>query len=123
MCKKIPSASMELFMEVGNTLREVDLFLAQKAKITSPLIKAQTFEKGMEWTDRLNALQQKINAKREWVFEALKGMNAAWEGAPVNGPQRTVALPLGRLEEVYREISFIGRWTDQIQQRIVQLSL
>lgn len=121
--QKIPSAAMDLFMEVGNTLREVDAFLAQKAKVTSPLVKVQMFQSAMEWTDRLNGLQQRINEKREWVFEELKGMNAAWDAAPAEGLQRVAALPLGRLEEVYRELSFIGRWTEQIQQRIVQLSL
>ena len=121
--QKIPSTAMDLFMEVGNTLREVDTFLAQKAKVTSPLIKAQMFQSAMDWTDRLNALQQRINGKREWVLEELRAMNAAWEAAPAKGSQRAAALPLGRLEEIYREISFIGRWTEQIQQRIVQLSL
>lgn len=121
--QKIPSAAMDLFMEVGNTLREVDAFLAQKAKVTSPLVKVQMFQSAMEWTDRLNGLQQRINEKREWVFEELKGMNAAWDATPAEGLQRVAALPLGRLEEVYRELSFIGRWTEQIQQRIVQLSL
>jgi hypothetical protein len=121
--QKIPSASMDLFMEVGSTLREVDGFLAQKAQVTSPLIKAQLFQSAMDWTDRLNGLQQKINRNREHVFEELRRMNATWESAPVEGRPRAAALPLGRLEELYREVSFIGRWTEQIQQRIVQLSL
>ncbi|MGZ4961359.1 MAG: J domain-containing protein [Limisphaerales bacterium] len=121
--QKIPSASMDLFMEIGNTLREVDVFLVQKAKINSPLIKVQTFAKGMEWTDRLNAVQQRINGNRDVFCDELRGMNAAWESAPSEGPDRTAALPLGRLEEIYRGMSFIARWTEQIQQRIVQLSL
>lgn len=121
--QKIPSAAMDLFMEVGNTLREVDGFLTQRAKVTSPLIKAQMFQNAMEWTDRLNLLQQKINGNRELVFAELKEMNTAWESAPAEGPQRASTLPLARLEEIYREVSFIGRWTEQIQQRIVQLSL
>jgi DnaJ-domain-containing protein 1 len=120
--QKIPSASMDLFMAVGTTLREVDAFLAQKAKITSPLMKAQIFENAMEWTDRLNALQQRINQSRDAHVAELRAMNAAWEAAP-SGPERLGALPLTRLEEIYRAISFIARWTEQIQQRIVQLSL
>jgi DnaJ-domain-containing protein 1 len=121
--QKIPSASMDLFMEVGNSLRDVDGFLAQKAKITSPLMKAQIFEKAMEWTDRLNGLQRRINQNRDELFNELRGMNAAWDVAPESGSERLGALPLTRLEEVYRAVSFISRWTEQIQQRIVQLSL
>jgi DnaJ-domain-containing protein 1 len=120
--QKIPSASMDLFMAVGNTLREVDEFLAQRAKITSPLMRVQIFEKAMEWTDRLNELQRRINGNRDELLEELRGMNGAWESAPV-GAERLGALPLARVEEIYRAMSFIGRWTEQIQQRIVQLSL
>lgn len=120
--QKIPSASMDLFMTVGNTLREVDDFLAQRAKITSPLMKVQIFEQAMEWTDRLNELQRRINGNRDGLLEELRGMNGAWDSAPI-GPERLGALPLTRLEEIYRAMSFIGRWTEQIQQRIVQLSL
>ncbi len=121
--QKIPSASMDLFMEIGNTFREVDVFLAQKAKITSPLIKVQTFEKGMEWTDRLNGVQKRINGSRDEFCNELRGMNAVWESAPSEGAARVEVLPLGRLEEIYRGVSFIARWTEQIQQRIVHLSL
>ena len=121
--QRIPSTSIDLFMEVGNTLRDVDAFLAQKAKITSPLMKVQIFEKAMEWTDRLNGLQRRINQNRDSIFDELRGMNRAWEAAPASGSERLGALPLMRLEEIYRAVSFVARWTEQIQQRIVQLSL
>jgi DnaJ-domain-containing protein 1 len=121
--QKIPAASMDLFMEIGTTLREVDAFIAQKAQITSPLIKVQMFETAMTWTDRLNEMQQRINATRDELNNELSRMNAMWDAAPALGVERTAALPLMRVEEIYRTISFITRWTEQIQQRIVHLSL
>ena len=31
-------------------------------------------------------------------------------------------LPLDRLEQIYRALSYVGRWTEQIQERAVQLA-
>lgn len=121
--QKIPSAAMDLFMEIGNKLRDVDAFLNQRAQISSPLIKAQSFEKAMDYTDQLNALQQRLNQTRDELHHELQRMNQAWEIAPKYGTERIAALPLTRLEEIYRSLSFLTRWTNQIQQRIIQLSL
>jgi curved DNA-binding protein CbpA len=120
--QKIPPATMDLFMQIGTTLREVDAFVTQKSQITSPLIKVQSFEKAMEWTDRLNGLQQELNKTREQLEAELKALNPQWQAAP-SGDGRAKVLPLERVEEIYRAVSFIRRWSEQIQQRIVQLSL
>lgn len=121
--QKIPPGTMDLFIEVGQTCRDADAFLAEKAKITSPLLKVQLFERGQDWSDKLNALQQKINAKREELSTELRAMNSAWENAPqIGSPIRIAALPLERLEQIYRVFSYIARWSEQIQERVVQLS-
>ena len=121
--QKIPSVAMDVFMEVGTVLRDVDVFLAQKAQITSPVIKVQMFEKAMEWTERLNQLQRRLNTTVDDLANDLRAMNAAWDTAPADRAVRTSLLPLTRLEEIYRAVSFLSRWTDQVQQRIVFLSV
>lgn len=121
--QKVPSAAMDLFMDVAKQLREIDAFLSQRAQITSPLVRAQSLEKAMDYTDQLNGLQQRLNRTLDELHRELQQMNAAWDAAPKYGAQRTGALPLTRLEEIYRSLSFLTRWTDQIQQRIIQLSL
>ena len=51
-------------------------------------------------------------------------MNEAWLSAPKPGaPGRREALPLERLEQIYRTLSYIFRWSAQIQERIVQLAV
>jgi DnaJ-domain-containing protein 1 len=121
--QKIPPGTMDLFVEVGQTCRDADAFLAEKSKVTSPLLKVQLFERGQEWTDKLNALQQKINSKRDELSTELREMNSVWKSAPQNGsPDRVGALPLERLEQIYRIFSYIARWSEQIQERVVQLS-
>ena len=113
--QSIPSETMELFIEVARLCREADAFLAEKNKISSPLLKVQMFERGQEWTERLNALQHNLNIRRDVLTTELKSLDAAWDS-----PQDS--KPLDRLEELYRHFSFIARWTQQIQERLVQLS-
>lgn len=121
--QRIPPGTMDLFVEVGQICRDVDAFLAQRGNVTSPLLKVQMFERGMEWTDKLQALQQRINAKRDELTGELQQMNAVWESAPAIGsPERISALPLERLEQIYRVFSYIARWSEQIQERNVQLT-
>lgn len=121
--QRIPPGTMDLFVEVGQTCRDVDTFLAEKSKVTSPLLKVQMFEKGMDWTETLNQLQSKINAKRDELSAELKEMNSIWTAAPAVGSrERSKGLPLERLEQIYRVFSYVARWTEQIQERVVQLA-
>jgi DnaJ-domain-containing protein 1 len=121
--QSIPPGAMDLLVEIGQVCREADLFLAAKSKTESPLLKAQMFEAGMAWTDKLNQLQQRINLRREELLAELKGMNAVWDAAPPPGKAgRAAALPLERLEQVCRDFSYMARWTEQIQERLVRLS-
>jgi hypothetical protein len=49
-------------------------------------------------------------------------LNAAWATAPAESEVRRAALPLARLEQLYRTFSFLGRWIGQLQERVVQLA-
>ena len=120
----IAADTMELFMEVGALCRNVDAFLAEKSKVTSPLLKVRCFEKGMQWTEALNALRQKIVVRNLELNRELTALNAAWEGAPVASDEsRRTRLPLARLEQIYRVFSYVARWTGQLEERLVQLAL
>ncbi|MGA2541569.1 MAG: hypothetical protein ABSG78_08385 [Verrucomicrobiota bacterium] len=119
----VPAAAMDLFFETGRICRETDAFLAAKGKTSSPVVKAQMFGRGMELAGQLNGLQQVIQRRREELLAELPGLNAAWEAAPAAGTaERAAALPLESLERVYRMLSYIARWTGQIEERVVQLS-
>ena len=121
--QRIPPGTMDLFVEVGQLCRDVDAFQAERGQVTSPLLKVKMFERSMEWTDQLQALQGRINARRDELTTELQQMNAIWETAPATGsPSRAAALPLERLEQIYRVFSYIARWSEQIQERHVQLA-
>jgi DnaJ-domain-containing protein 1 len=117
--QQIPSALADLFAEVATSCRSTDTFLAEKAKVTSPLLQVQLFERGQDWVEKLQNLQRKLNELREKLTAELKSLDQQWI---------TVTLPtrpdiLARLEELYRLFGYFNRWSNQIQERIVQLSI
>lgn len=121
--QSIPPGTMDLLVEIGQICRETYQFLAARSNTASPLLKVQMFETSMVWTGKLNQLRQRIDLRREELLAELKSMNAAWNAAPPPGSEgRAAALPLERLEQVYRVFSYMARWTEQIQERLVQLS-
>ncbi len=119
--QNIPPDLMDLFLEVGRRCREADAFLAEGAGVTSPLLKAQRFARSQESADKLTALQREINSRREGLLVELKRLDAAWEESAKPGSPERRAL-LAQLEELYRLLSYFARWSDQMQERIVQLS-
>jgi curved DNA-binding protein CbpA len=122
--QKISPAAMDASLEVSALCREADVCLREKAKATSPLLKVQLFEKSMALTERLSLMQKAIETRREELTDQMKLLNLAWESAPpVGSPTRAHVLPCSRLEHIYRDVSYLTRWTQQIQERIVQLSL
>lgn len=116
--QRIPGGLMEISLEVGKACREADAFLAGKAKVTSPLLQVAFFERAEEFRDKLQALRQKIDALNSRLNSELTQIDGAWQGDPET---RKPSLP--RLEELYRLFSYFARWTSQIQERLVRLSL
>lgn len=122
--QRIPPGTMDLFVEVGQTCRDADAFLAKKSTATSPMLKLRLMQEGLDRADTLMALQGRVNLLRDGLAAELQGMGALWDAAPAIGvPDRRAALPLERLEQVYRVMSYVARWTEQLQERLVQLSM
>lgn len=113
--QRIPPGTGELFMEVGQTCSQAGKFLEEKPLSDSPMLKARRFVEQMTWTDKLTQLQNKIGSLAAALEGELKQMTEAQaQGSP---------LPLVRLEEIYRSLSYIQRWNEQIREKIVQLAL
>jgi len=116
--QNVPSDLMNAFMEITNVCRGADAFLAEKNATTSPLLKLQLFEREQEWTEKLMALQVKVNSWREELMARLKEIDSEWERKAGEG-KRFLEL----LEQNCQLLGYFGRWSAQIQERIVQLSL
>src|SRR5690242_19839859 len=48
--QRIPPGTMDLFVEVGQLCRDIDGFLVERGRVSSPMLKVRMFEKGLEWT-------------------------------------------------------------------------
>jgi len=120
--QNVPPDLMDAFMEVTNVCRGADGFLAEKAATTSPLLRLQLFERGQEWTEKLMALQKKINSWRDELISQLKAIDAEWQGDQDSESEEHGRL-LGLLGKHSQLLGYFGRWSAQIQERIVQLSL
>jgi len=110
----VPDDLMDSFFAVGQVLREVDAFVVEKGRVSSPLLQVQFFERGQEWLEKLGAVRQTIAARRDALLEELKSLNRAWDSAG--------AKPLERLQEIWRWLSFYERWLAQMQERVLRLS-
>ena len=110
----VPNDLMDMFFSVGKLFREVDTFVAEKGKATSPLLQVQLFERGQEWIESLVGLRQLVNSRREPLIDELKRLCADW-GADL-------PKALERLLGIWRFLSFYDRWLAQIQERMVQIS-
>lgn len=115
--QRIPPGTMDLFVEVGQLCRDVDAYLAASDGSDSPMLRLGRMRAGLEWGERLMALQKRINVQRDALIEEMKGLNPVWVDAPpIGAAERAMRLPLERLEEIYRVLSYVVRWTGQIQE-------
>jgi curved DNA-binding protein CbpA len=117
--QQIPPALADLFAEIAAACHKADAFLAEKSKVTSPLLQVQMFERAQDWIEKLNSLQRKLNELRGKLSDDLKSLDAKWI---TNNPETRGDL-LKRLEELYRLSGYFNRWNNQIQERVVQLTL
>jgi DnaJ-domain-containing protein 1 len=114
--ERIPEELVVFFTEVNQACREADALLAEKHRTTSPLLQVQLFERCQDCAERLTALLQKMNAEQEALGAEIEAIDAKW-----NAADRKMVLQ--RLEDVYRRLSFFTRWSDQLRERNLQLTL
>jgi DnaJ-domain-containing protein 1 len=122
--QSVPEGTMDLFMETGQLCRQTDQFLIAKGRSPSPLLQAQMFEQALDWTARLQEMQERIHLRRDQLLAELRSLNPAWSAAPpFSSPTRAAMLPLRRLEEMARTLSYIARCGAQVQERLSQLAI
>jgi len=109
--QQVPAELVELFFEIGQTTRAADEFLKRRASITSPLLLVDLFDEGQNISERLAGLRDNLAARRNQLINELQILNDDWQ-------QR-----LERVEQMQQTLSYLHRWTAQLQERIVQLTL
>jgi len=118
--ERVPQKLMDRLMEVGRICREADAVIAENVTISSPLLKVQVFERNQGCIDDLTAVQRRVQSWNGEALAEVKIIDEAWI-AQTDPSRRAGAL--ARLEELYRLLSYFARWGNQMQERVVQLSM
>jgi curved DNA-binding protein CbpA len=103
---------MNLFSEVGLLCREVDSFLAKKAKAESPMLQAQLFAQGLDLSDQIEALQKKVLTAKTNAESELQQISATWPAAK----------NLDRLKTLSHTLATTTRWQSQLKERFATLA-
>ena len=109
----------DLYMKVAVVCREADAFLARQAKVTSALLRAQSFPESQNFTERLTALQRTSISHHEKLLAQLGALDTAWVESAAESPTRSELLT--ELEDLCRWLGFVSRCNGQIQERLVCL--
>jgi len=122
--QEIPAPLMDLCLEVGAACQRVDAFLAESVPCESPMLKAGRFARALEQQDAVAAMLARLRPQVDAVEAELRNLNRSWETAEtLPAAARTGHLPLARIEELWRWLSYLNRWTAQLQERNVRLTL
>jgi DnaJ-class molecular chaperone len=109
--QQVPEELVGIFFEVGKSCRSADEFLKRKAGTASPLLLANLFEEGQRISERLRDLRNGLQTRQEQLATETKQLNRIWE------------QNIARLETIQQTLSYLHRWSAQLQERIVQLTL
>jgi len=120
----VPAQLSSIFTDVAGALRSSEDVLRGKAAATSPMLKLQAMQRALDCAEQLRVLHGQLAALREAGESELEQLNATWEAAPApHDAGREAALPLDSLERICSLLSFVGRWSAQLQERAVQLTM
>ena len=100
-------ATADLFLQVGQLLRAIDPFLAQREAETSPLLKAQTYPQALDWLEQLTPLQQTLTQSLQTLDTQTQSLNENWT------PET--------LEPLYHQYSYLQKWQEQLNDRAMRL--
>ena len=109
--RQVPADLAELFFEIGQATRAADEILKRKAALTSPLLLVELFDEGQNISERLSGLRNTLAGRQSEITTELQGLNDDWEQG------------LDHLEQIQQTLSYLHRWSSQLQERIVQLTL
>jgi DnaJ-domain-containing protein 1 len=110
--QNIPGNLIELFARVGQTCRDADQFLAERARATSPMIQAQLFAQSLDWSDRIAALQTAVTDLKSTAEHELKTISENWPAHK----------PIDRLASLAHHFATTARWEAQLRERFSALA-
>jgi len=110
-----PRDLMELFCQTGTLVQEIDRLLEKlrgtNNALTASLLRSDILDK----QKRAKHVLDKLKALHNDALQELHVLDETW----INEPQAVVT----QLNELYRRLAYLTRWTDQLEERRFQLSI
>jgi DnaJ-class molecular chaperone len=106
--QRIPSGTMDLFVEVGQLCQKIDSFFKERAQAASALAKAQLIAQGLELQDAILTTENKMQELEQRLNAELLDLDTRWS----RGDKSVDAL-----ETLYRKYSYMSRWKQQLEER------
>lgn len=119
--RSIPDDVVQLFSEVATLLKNTEGVLTQKARATSAIQKAGLLTQAMPYLEKIALLQSSIRSRLQEVGQGLHALDKEWPGYLQDPGQRPSAFATA--EKLYHLYGFLDRWTQQLQERMIQLTL
>jgi curved DNA-binding protein CbpA len=121
---RVPPELTDLMLAAGDLCRQVDAFLLERSRETSPLLRVRLFEQGLEWTERLKATAQQLYAVADRLEQEVQALDAGWGSAASQSESaRDRDRRLAVLEGLFHRHSYVARCAAQIQERVTRLAV
>jgi curved DNA-binding protein CbpA len=111
----VPGDLADFFKPIAELTRQADELARQRQAASSPMLKVQLFEKGLELTGALQDLQAKLSERMEQAEGEIRRLDAAWDQG-----ERAYLAP--QLQAAAARFGFVERWQAQLQQRVAALA-
>ena len=111
----VPATLADLFAPIHGLLREIDALLCKKAAAPSALARALLAREEFALRARAETHFAEVQTLQTAALLDLQAFDSVWE---VRSPDAA-----GRLHDFYQRFSYLGRWTDQLRERLFQLGM
>ncbi len=119
--QNFPSQLMDLSLQVAKLCGAADVVLGQKGQTLSPLLQVEVFERQQDCAFQLMELLKSIQAQQHEIAASLRALDGKWDDGRLDPETRKMDLLC--LEEIYRRLSYLTRWSEKIQERVAQLAM
>ena len=113
--QNVPPDALEFFAEVAGVTKEADKIIKEKADASSPMLKVQIMERGLEHASVIQSLQEKLRGRTRIIEDWLKTLSTNWGEPPGSSA-------IDSLKECAAALGFLDRWTSQLQERLGALT-
>jgi DnaJ-domain-containing protein 1 len=115
--RNVPAPLADLFMRMAALIRESERLVAEKGRLTSPLLQAEFVGRIQPHLVAVETAQREVAAVQTQALAELQSLDAQW----AQPGQRESCL--SRLEELAQVLGFLGRWHAQLQEAHLRLTL